>query len=55
MNRIQNHIEGGIADIYDQHEYEEENKLIMEDVANHIVRVATGQPDAGNEVSFGGS
>jgi integrase len=30
MNRIQNHREGGIADVYDRHEYAEENKRIME-------------------------
>jgi integrase len=26
MNRVQNHIEGGIADVYDRHRYEAENK-----------------------------
>ena len=34
MNRIQNHREGGIADVYDQHQYAEENKKIMEAVAS---------------------
>jgi integrase len=37
MNRVQNHREGGIADIYDRYQYEEENKRIMEAVAAKIV------------------
>jgi integrase len=37
MNRIQNHREGGIADVYDQHRYADENKRIMEAVANKIM------------------
>jgi integrase len=40
MNRIQNHREGGIADVYDRHEYAEENKLIMEKVADHLLGLA---------------
>jgi integrase len=40
MNRIQNHREGGIADVYDRHEYADENKLIMEKVAGHILKLA---------------
>src|SRR6516162_9081926 len=40
MNRVTNHKEGGIADVYDRHRYQEENKLIMETVARHIVTVA---------------
>jgi integrase len=43
MNRIQNHKEGGIADVYDQHKYAEENKRIMEDVAARILALAKGQ------------
>ena len=34
MNRIQNHKEGGIADVYDQHRYADENKRVMEAVAS---------------------
>ena len=45
MNRIQNHKEGGIADVYDQHRYGDENKRIMEAVARHIVALAEGGPD----------
>ena len=42
MNRVTNHKEGGIADVYDRHRYQEENKTIMETVARHIVTVAEG-------------
>jgi integrase len=37
MNRIQNHVEGGIADVYDRHKYAEENKRIQEAVAAKIM------------------
>jgi len=40
MNRVTNHKEGGIADVYDRHRYQEENKKIMETVARHIVAIA---------------
>jgi integrase len=40
MNRVTNHKEGGIADVYDRHRYQEENKTIMETVAKHIVAIA---------------
>jgi integrase len=40
MNRIQNHREGGIADIYDRHRYAEENQKVMEAVANHLLGLA---------------
>jgi integrase len=46
MNRIQNHREGGIADIYDRHRYETENKNIMESVANKIMALVEGQESA---------
>jgi integrase len=48
MNRIQNHREGGIADVYDQHRYAEENKRIMETVAAHIMALAEGKPETSN-------
>jgi integrase len=50
MNRVTNHKEGGIADVYDRHRYQEENKKIMETVARHIVAVAEG---ATNVVALG--
>jgi integrase len=37
MNRIQNHIDGGIGSVYDRHQYADENKRIMESVAKHII------------------
>jgi integrase len=42
MNRVQNHREGGIADVYDRHEYAEENRRVMEAVAARIVALAEG-------------
>jgi integrase len=42
MNRIQNHREGGIADVYDRHRYEDENKRVMESVASHLLNLAQG-------------
>jgi hypothetical protein len=42
MNRIQNHIEGGISDVYDQHEYAEENMHVMETVASKIMSLVEG-------------
>jgi integrase len=50
MNRIQNHREGGIADVYDRHEYSEENRRVMEAVASHILALAEGRQGAGNVV-----
>jgi integrase len=43
MNRVTNHKEGGIADVYDRHRYQDENKRIMETVARHIVTIAEGR------------
>jgi integrase len=43
MNRVTNHRDGGIADVYDRHRYQEENKKIMETVARHIVTIAEGR------------
>jgi len=42
MNRIQNHREGGIADVYDRHRYEAETKHVMESVAGKIIGLAEG-------------
>ena len=39
MNRIQNHVEGGIASVYDRHQYGDENKQIMETVADKLMNV----------------
>lgn len=50
MNRIQNHVEGGIASVYDRHQYAAENKRIMETVASKILSVVEGVD--GNVVAF---
>jgi integrase len=50
INRIQNHKEGGIADVYDRHEYADENRNIMEAVARRIMALAEGRPEADNVV-----
>jgi integrase len=50
MNRIQNHKEGGIADVYDRHEYADENKRVMEAVAARIMALAKGTAEATNVV-----
>jgi predicted transcriptional regulator len=42
MNRIQNHAEGGIASVYDRHQYAEEIKRTMETVAQKIMTVVEG-------------
>ena len=42
MNRIQNHREGGIASVYDRHQYADENKRIMESVASRLLDLALG-------------
>jgi integrase len=51
MNRIQNHREGGIADVYDRHSYEVETKTIMETVADHIMSLVGGRA-SDNVVAF---
>jgi integrase len=50
MNRIQNHREGGIADVYDQHKYADENRRVMEAVANQIMALALGSTGPSNVV-----
>jgi integrase len=50
MNRIQNHREGGIADVYDRHEYAEENKRVMEAVAARFMTLALGKTIRSNVV-----
>ena len=51
MNRIQNHKEGGIASVYDRHQYAEENKRILETVGAQIMALVEGAP-RGNVVPF---
>lgn len=52
MNRIQNHREGGIADVYDRHLYSEENKRVMEAVADHLIALTSGDARGSNVVSY---
>ena len=42
MNRLSNHKQGGISDIYDRYKYELESRTIMEAVGKHIMTVAEG-------------
>jgi integrase len=51
MNSVQNHKEGGVTDIYDRHQYETENKRVMEAVAAHFMTLAKGGAD--NVVQMG--
>jgi integrase len=51
MNRIQNHKEGGIADVYDRHSYEHETKRIMEAVASHLLMLVRGNDATRNVIS----
>ena len=48
MNRVTNHKEGGIADVYDRHKYAEENQRIMEAVAARVLALASGEAEPGN-------
>ena len=45
MNRIQNHKEGGIGSVYDRHTYADENKRVMEAVANKIILSVNGDDE----------
>jgi integrase len=51
MNRVQNHIEGGMADVYDQHRYADENKQIMEAVAAKIMFSVSSNAAGSNVVT----
>jgi integrase len=44
MNRIQNHVEGGIASVYDRHGYADEIKRVMEAAASKIMALVEGAP-----------
>ena len=50
MNRIQNHREGGIADVYDRHRYEKEIQHVMEAVAAKIMALVASTPATSNVV-----
>jgi integrase len=52
MNRVTNHREGGIADVYDLHEYADQNRAVWERVAAHMLALAEGRSPATNVVSL---
>jgi integrase len=54
MNRIQNHREGGIGDVYDIHDYADENKRVMESVAAEIMSLIEPTDDNVVRRQFGG-
>ena len=45
MNRVQNHKEGGMGDIYDRHDYAADIKQVMETVASRIMALVEGRED----------
>jgi integrase len=53
MNRVQNHKEGGIASVYDRHQYAEENKRVMEATAARIMMLVNGAVSNVVAASFG--
>jgi integrase len=52
MNKIQNHKEGGIGDVYDRHSYAAEIQRVMAAVADRIVALAEGTEEITNVVRF---
>jgi hypothetical protein len=42
MNRVTNHVDSGIASVYDRYRYEQENMKIMIAVAKHFMGLASG-------------
>ena len=52
MNRVQNHREGGVTDVYDRHEYADENQRVMEAVAAHIMSLVEGKTTDGKVLQF---
>jgi integrase len=52
MNRLTNHKEGGIASVYDRHEYADENRRIMETIAAHILGLVEGRGADGTVVDI---
>lgn len=52
MNRIQNYREGGIGGVYDRHQYADENKRIMEAVAQMIMLLVERADATANVVAL---
>jgi hypothetical protein len=53
MSCVQNHKEGCIDSIYDRHSYADENKRIMEAVAQNLVSLTEGGTADSNVVQIG--
>lgn len=54
MDRIMNHKEASVGDVYDRADYGPEMKRVMEAVATHIMALASGRPVEGNVVQLRG-
>jgi integrase len=46
MDRIANHKEKAVTDVYDRHNYAKEDEKITETVGRHIIALATGEAEA---------
>jgi hypothetical protein len=51
MDRIQNHVKGGIRSVYDRSKYEADTIRVMETVAAHLLGLV-GRPAPENVVSL---
>jgi integrase len=45
MDRILNHRRKSITDVYDRHDYANRDRLIMDDISGHILRLAEGRSE----------
>src|SRR6516225_1065218 len=45
MNKVQNHREGGIRNVYDRHAYKLEIQQVMEATSAHIISIIEGRGD----------
>jgi integrase len=50
MDRISNHRDGRVRDVYDRHGYEREDAAIMDAVARHVIGIVDGTTATGNVV-----
>jgi integrase len=54
MNRLQNHVDGGIGSVYDRHGYAHENRVIQEAVASRVMALVGGG-SGGNVLAMQGA
>jgi integrase len=52
MDRIANHRKKSVATVYDRHNYGQQDQVIMEKVAAHIVALASGEQHGGNVIAI---